>query len=71
MERLWGREPEIEAMSLSERLEYLQAVAEAKGKIELLQVIKDYYDTMALWEVSEHYGLGPRGRGLPRPRKPR
>ena len=52
MERLRRREPEIDAMPLPDRLECLEAVAEARGKIELLQGIKDYYDSIASGVIS-------------------
>ncbi len=46
MRRLWAKESKIELMDLHARLEYLEAVAEARGKIALLQAIKDYYDSL-------------------------
>ena len=54
MGRLRAREPEIEGMSLQERLEYLQAVAEARGKMELLQAVKDFYDSLGDGQSSWH-----------------
>jgi hypothetical protein len=54
MGRLRTREPEIERMGFQERLEYLQAVAEARGKMELLQAVKDFYDALGEGQSSWH-----------------
>ena len=54
MGRLRAREPEIEKMGFQERLEYLQAVAEAQGKMELLQAVKDFYDSLGEGQSSWH-----------------
>ena len=54
MGRLRAREPEIVKMGFQERLEYLQAVAEARGKMELLQAVKDFYDSLGDGQSSWH-----------------
>jgi len=54
MERLRAREPELETMGFQERLEYLQAVAEARGKMELVQAVKDFYDSLGDRQSSWH-----------------
>jgi hypothetical protein len=54
MGRLRAREPEIVKMGFEERLEYLQAVAEARGKMELLQAVKDFYDSLGEGQSSWH-----------------
>jgi hypothetical protein len=41
-------------MGFQERLEYLQAVAEAQGKMELLQAVKDFCDSLGEGQSSWH-----------------
>lgn len=44
MRELRKKEPLIESMQFLERLNYLHAVAEAKGRIDLLTKMKKQYD---------------------------
>jgi hypothetical protein len=47
MRELRKKEALLESMPFLERVEYLQAVAEAKGKIDLLVGQKKFYDSIS------------------------
>lgn len=54
MRGLRKKEALLESLTFPERLEYLQAVAEARGKMELLQAVKDFYDSLGDRQSSWH-----------------